>query len=275
MGVFYAISVFLAIFLAVVLATKKNKTKADVILVVWLMVIGLHLALFYIGLSIDAYYHPYLLLGYPLPLIHGPLLYFYTATLTGQHQYLHKRWGWHLMPPAMLYVLVVSFFNLPHAERLRVFENEGAGYEWAMILQRVLVLASGVGYISISLILLRNHAVAIRNTFSYVEKINLAWLRYLIFSMVLVWAAVFFGNDFLIFSLVALFVVFLAYFGIKQVGIFTQKIPQQVPPFQQAEASLTSLIPEAKEPVVKPTLPNATLKELHHKLIRMMETQKA
>lgn len=119
-------------------------------------------------------------------------------------------------------MFLIPFFLRTHTERLEVFANHGKGYEWVFLLQRVFVLTSGVVYTVISLWLLRVHVRNVHSRFSYTEKVNLLWLRYMIYGAAVVWITVFSGNDFLIFSLVALFVLLLGYFGIKQVGIFTQ-----------------------------------------------------
>lgn len=76
--------------------------------------------------------------------------------------------------------------------------------------------------------LIKQHRKNIVNQFSYQEKINLDWLQYLFIGMGLIWTVIWFrGNDNLIFLSVVIFVIFLGYFGIKQVGIFTNKFPHE------------------------------------------------
>ncbi|MFZ1519745.1 MAG: AraC family transcriptional regulator [Ignavibacteriaceae bacterium] len=60
------------------------------------------------------------------------------------------------------------------------------------------------------------------NNFSNTENITLNWLRYIIVGLILIWVMIILGNDYLLFSAVVLYVIFIGYFGIKQVGIFTQ-----------------------------------------------------
>ena len=47
----------------------------------------------------------------------------------------------------------------------------------------------------------------------------------MIYGIGLIWVFVILGNDRLLFSTAVLFVIFIGYFGINQVGIFTQKTP--------------------------------------------------
>ena len=274
---FYIAAISLAFFLAFVLITKRDKTKADSLLAGWLVIIGTHLVFYHLDGTVDPYYYPYLLIGYPFPLFHGPMLYLYTASLTNQHSYLRRHWAWHFAPAISIYLVIVPFFLLPHNERLQVFANQGKGYEWLFLLHKILVSVSGVAYVFLSLWLLRKHKQAVRDRFSQVEKINLAWLRYLIYGVALVWLAVFYQNDQIIFSLVALFVMLLGYFGIKQVGIFTQSLQTETvnlepkPPIEEkATASLE--LPKAR--YLKSTLSSEAQQAIHQKLMQAMDEQK-
>lgn len=274
---FYIVSTSLAFFLSLILFTKRGKTKADFILACWLGIIGVHLAFYYISLIADPYYYPYLLVSYPFPLFHGPLLYFYTSSLTGQHPYLRKHFAWHFMPVLLIYLVLIPFFLRTHTERLEVFSNHGKGYEWVFLLQRILVLTSGVAYTILSLWLLRVHIRTVQNRFSQTEQVNSLWLRYMIYGVAIVWLAVFSGNDFIIFSLVALFVLLLGYFGIKQVGIFTQTSSGDTTALRASFVTNSAdFAPEeqAKSKYLKSTLSSEKQTLIHDKLIRAMGEQK-
>lgn len=274
---FYIVSTSIAFLLALILFTKQGKTKADLILAFWLVIIGIHLAFYYASLVADPYYYPYLLVSYPFPLLHGPFLYFYTASLTNQHSYLRKHFVWHFIPVLLIYLVLIPFFLRSHTERLEVFANHGKGYEWVFLLQRILVNVSGVTYIVLSLWLLRMHIRNVQNKFSQTEKVNLLWLRYLIYSAMLVWVAVFYGNDFIIFSLVALFVVFLGYFGIKQVGIFTQGLRADsihLEPDSVKEEKAPVLPEQPKARYLKSTLSPEETETIHQKLKEAMNMKR-
>lgn len=221
---FYLIGIVVTFFLATILISKRGKTEADQILVLWLVAIGLHLTLVYLFITGKIFSFPHLLgLENPFPLLHGPLLYLYTEAVTNQTG-LRRLRILHFLPFFLCYLLIFQFFLFPAAQKVMVYENNGVGYETYTRFKVLAIIISGIVYIALSLRLLAKHKQIIRNQFSYAEKINLAWLRYLIYGMGVIWTIVIFGNDTAIYSTVVVFVIILGYFGIKQVGIFTQKL---------------------------------------------------
>ncbi len=273
----YTSAITLAFLLALVLFTKRNRTKADGILAIWLVMMGLHLVLYYSSTKVDPYYYPYLLISFPFPLLHGPMLYLYTASLTAQHTYLKKHARWHFVLPLFFFLTLVPFYLLPHADRLEVFANQGKGYECLLVSHKVIVMLSGVVYVVISSVLLQRHKKSLRHRFSDVEKINLVWLQYLIYSVGLVWLAVIYGNDVIIFSLVALFVLFLGYFGIKQVGIFTQPLQPETNEITPNPEDVKSEAPSPEPPkskYLKSTLTVEAQVDIHQKLQKVMDEGK-
>ncbi|KOY88020.1 hypothetical protein AD998_02670 [bacterium 336/3] len=277
------VGIFLAIFLSFILFTKKNKLKADKILSIWFFIVGLHLFLFYLSSIINQYYQPYLLLGASFPLLHGPMLYFYTNALTSQNKISFKEYFLHSLPIVIFYITLTTFIFLPHQEKLLVFTQKGLGYETEKLIRKILIYASGIFYVILSLNLLYKHSKNIQNNFSDTEKINLVWLRYLICSMAIIWLAVFTGNKAFIFSLVAIFVILLGYFGIKQVGIFTQtlsnspSIENNQSISQIPDTQITSLKFEENEfntKILKNSLSSSYLSEVHQKLIELVDKEK-
>lgn len=219
----YLIGVIITFFLAFLLITKSNKTLADRILFFWLIGIGFHLYLFYLSFTGQSYNYPYLL-GFviPLPLIHGPFLYLYTASVTNQLSNIYKN-ILHFFPVLISYISLSSFFQLPSETKIQVFENEGLGYETLLLTNLIATYLSGIIYVIWSFFLLKRHKSNIMNTFSYTERINLYWLRYLVYGIGILWLFVIIGEDELLFSITVVFVIFIGYFGINQVGIFTKK----------------------------------------------------
>lgn len=226
---FYLIGIVITFFLVALLITKKGKTKADRILVIWLIFIGFHLFFFYLFITNKAYSFPYYyLLGlhFPFPLVHGPFLFLYTGAITNQLQ--AKRSSMlHAIPFFFIYLLFSPFLLLSTEKKILIAKSNGQGLETLLPILITLIMISGVVYVALSLWLLKKYKRTLRDQFSSAEKINLAWLRYLIYSIGFIWVFVLIGNDQMIFGSVVVFVFFLGYFGIKQVGIFTQSYPTE------------------------------------------------
>jgi AraC-like DNA-binding protein len=182
----------------------------------------------------------------PLPLMYSPFLYLYAASLT------HNR-PWklnsllHFLPALGMYGLLIPFFRLPPAQKIYVYQHQGEGFEWLTDINRYAIIASGVTYIALTLLMLRRHRKKIKDEFSNTEKINLNWLRYLAYGTSAIWIVIISGlHDEWIYATAAVFVFFLGYFGIRQVGIFSNIHPKTIPPDSSALLEEVKKYPEVK-----------------------------
>ena len=116
---------------------------------------GFHLLFFYFNYTGDKKEFP-LLLGVeiPLPLLQGPFLYLYTSTLTNQKD---KRAFWHFAPAAIVYLLLIPFYNLTGAQKISVYNNHGLGYEKLMGVVYILIIVSGLVYPILSFLKILRH----------------------------------------------------------------------------------------------------------------------
>lgn len=226
----YIIGIILALFLSLVLLSKKNKTKSNWILLAWLLVIALNLTLIYLQTDEKKYICPSLLgWVFPFPLLHWPFLYLYVSTLTSKKETGPQLLWLHFIPFFLSIALFSRFLFLPEISKINVYEIGGKGYETELLINLITIILSAVIYTTLSVIKLWKYKKQIKNEFSYLEKINLNWLSYLIAGMTIIFFAVIFvGNDKIIYSFVVGFVFFIGYFGIKQVGIFTENIPNSI-----------------------------------------------
>jgi len=236
----YVIGISIAFFLSFLLITKKGRTSADTFLAFWMGVTGVHLFLFYNNSITKTYLYPNLLgLEIPLPLQHGPFLYLYTTSLTHPSRLKNYRWMVHFVPSLLVYFYLTPFFTSPPSQKIAVYENEGQGYQGFMSILLVFISIAGVLYVFFSNRQLRRYKLRLLNQFSYQEKINLNWLRYLFLWMGLLWLAIILrGNDQIIFTTVVFFVLFIGYFGIRQVGLFsvhTSEVAEKITTFTANE----------------------------------------
>ncbi len=225
----YIVGISIAFFLSLLLLSKKGKTQADKILTAWLLVIGIHLLLFYLFFSGIAYQHTFWLgLSMPLPLVQGPFLFLYTASLTNQLTGRRKLWLLHFIPAVVCWLYLIRFYIMPADQKVYIFQHKGIGFETFQLVNLMAIVISGITYVCWSLLLLRKHRKAILDQFSYTEKINLRWLQFLIYGIAFIWILVL-ASDEVLFAGVVLFVVLIGYFGLKQPGIFLNQ-PVNVQP---------------------------------------------
>lgn len=267
----YFTGIIITFFLVVILASKKNKSEADKILAFWLFCTGFHLFLYYLHYKKDFTSFPFLLgLELPMPLLQGPFLYLYTSSLTNQNK--NKKYNWlHFLPFVIAVLVLMPFFTLSFQEKLKVFQNDGKGYENLILILYTSILISGITYALLSLRKLSNHQKNISDQFSFNEKINLRWLQYLILGSSIIWLVVIFYEDEYIFSVVVFYLMFIGYFGIKQVGIFTnQTIAENIVLNENIEIETTS----EKIKYEKSSLSFTELQVIHQKLTEIMTNEK-
>ncbi|WP_166921213.1 helix-turn-helix domain-containing protein [Flavobacterium poyangense] len=271
----YLAGIIITAFLVFILISKKNKSTADKILALWLFFTGFHLSLFYLHFNDHYIKFPFLLgLELPLPLIQGPFLYLYTTALTSPNQ--KRKYAFlHFIPFLIAFLVLIPFFSLPFEKRISIFKNGGKGYEDLITILYASILLSGIVYAFLSLNKLSKHRKNITDQFSFTEKINLTWLRYLIFGLVIIWLVVIFSDDRYIFSVVVFYLFFIGYFGIKQVGIFTnQPLPVNNPPEKISIESEPTENQLEKVKYEKSGLGADELQSIHQKLTAMMQKEK-
>jgi AraC-like DNA-binding protein len=272
----YLIGIAITFFLSLILLTKKGKSSADRILFGWLCVILVQLILFSVISSKEYVQYPYLLgLEIPLPLLHGPFLFLYTMALTIRNISFRKM-SFHFIPYTIAFLLTLPFLLLEHKVKIYVYQNEGEGYNLLSSVILLGIILSGITYTVLSLRTLMRHRRLIRDNFSYTEKINLEWLYRLIIGLSCIWILVFFADNEIILTSVVLFVVFIGYYGIKHVGIFTNQ------PQLESLSSVSETIKES-ELVISPkentkyersSLADNQAQDIHKRLVLLMKEKK-
>ena len=264
----YTSGIAITFFLVLILTSKKQKSSADITLAAWLAVTGVHIALFYLFFTNKILAFPYLLgLEAPLPLFQGPFLLLYTTALTNQ-SLSNSTKILHFSVPTLWYLLFVPFILMPSEHKIWVYQNEGIGYETLTWCTAWAIRFSGIFYVVESFRVLKKYRSTIDEEFTNTEKINFNWLRYLISGIAGIWLVVFFGTDTLIFLSAVLYVCFIGYFGIKQMGIFTNEVPAQI---------LPSPLPVQEEITIKyekSGLSEEAAQKIHKALAAAMEVEK-
>ena len=227
MKMFFVAGIGIAVFIEFLLISKKNKSTADQILTLWMFLVLVHLFISYLFFTRDIYSFPFLLgAEHPLPLLHGVFLYLYVALLTKQLPHRRDVLALHFVPASAMYLYLITFFVLPEDKKIEVYRNNGAGYEWFMIIRWYAIVFSGIFYVSWSALLLRKHRHNIRDQFSDLHKVNLQWLQILTFGVGAIWfLVIFFRSELLVLGGMVVFVFLIGFFGIRQADIFTSTKP--------------------------------------------------
>jgi AraC-like DNA-binding protein len=220
----YMAGIIITFFLAVILASRKGKAIADRVLAAWLCLMGFHLFLYYWQITEKIYEYPWLLaVGIPFPLLHGPFLYIYTLSVTRYSGFPKKNWL-HFIPGAVAYIILAKFFMLTPEQKISVYKNQGAGFETQTAVIFFGTIISGFAYVVLSFYELRKYRRSISEELSNTERVNLNWLRYLIYGILAIWLIIFIdGDDSLIYAAVVVFVFLLGFFGIRHTDIFTYR----------------------------------------------------
>ena len=227
---FFILGICIALFLVFLLLLKKNKSRADKVLAIWLFLMMVHQALFYHHITGLTYEIPHLLgVLMPLPVLHGVLLYFYVLEVTGKGTIKFAIRLLHFIPYLSLLLLLIPFYSLPAEQKIYVFKNDGIGYEWYMLIHQVIMLICGFGYSIWTLFLIHRHQKDIQASFSNTDKKELNWLRYLSIGLGMIWVLAVFFDELVIFSSIVVFVLFIGIFGINQMRIFNTDTNDQAP----------------------------------------------
>ena len=269
-SLFYWAGIFIAFFSSFLIFGKSKKVAADYVLAIWFMIIGMHL-IFFVLFRGDGYLHFPSLIGFeiPFPFMHGPMLYLYVLYVTNQNSG-KKIWLLHWLPVLMIYIALSQFLLLSPQDRATVYQNKGKGYETLSQVIKILMILSGILYVGLSLLAVRKYKKEISEQYSNTEKINLNWVYYLIIGIALIWIAVMIRNNILIFSMVVLFILVAAYFGISWVGILDYSVVKTEGIIEKITVENSPEVPKYEKTFVG----EEAIQDIYNKLVIQMEKEK-
>ena len=226
----YLFGLSVAFFLFALILIKKNKSRPDYILLVWIGVMVIHMLLFYLDYREVSYQYPHLLgVSLPIPVLHGVMLYFYTLELIRkENQITLKKILPHLVPFFVLAILAIPFYQLTGEEKIEVYRQAGHGFEWYTTIQNFALMLFGFAYSIASIIEIRKCRRRLPDNFSNIDKKMLRWLEYLAIGLAIIWLVSAFFSDEIVFDAVVLFVLFIGFFGINQYPVFYSLMEPEV-----------------------------------------------
>lgn len=226
----YLIAAFFAFILSGLLLSKKKKLKSNLFLSSFLSAFGVQLILFYSAAETNNFYG-LLFFRTCIPFLYGPLLYFYTFSLTDNNFRLQVKSYLHFLPFIAALFIIAFHFYIPYStEKIKNFPSTLIYYPG-----RYLVITSVIFYIAKAFILLKNHRKMIADKYSFTDKINLCWLTNFIYGFLIMWALIWVSLSFnkvfglftnldeshLIYSMMSLYILALGIFGLRQTNLFS------------------------------------------------------
>ena len=221
-----------AIFLVILLLSKRRRHLPDYVLALWLSLLAGHLFIYFLY-AITGLGQSWLLnLNSSFPFLQGPFLYFYVATLIDTKKRLRITFALHVIPFIAFNTCVFflscfsdSSFTHPAGVSNQHLFAVSSLFNWLLLLSVPI-------YAVWTWVLVGSYGQRTEEYLSDLEAIDLAWLRYLIGALGGVWLAVtiaFLLRDpeamssmrLFIFAPVTIFVYIVGYFGLKQSIIFS------------------------------------------------------
>ncbi|WP_164834091.1 helix-turn-helix domain-containing protein [Flavobacterium arcticum] len=200
---------------------KAKKSRADKILFVWLILISLLQTFRYFLESGYFFKHPnWLGVELVLPVLHSVLLYMYVIEITGNTIRKKSTVFLHFIPSIILVALITPFFQLTTEQKILVYQNNGEGFEWFVLIEGLIVVISGLTYSIWSLIIINRHQKNTENIFSNTEKKKLQWLKILSIGNGIIFILALFFETNVTYTAIAFLVLFIGFFGINQLNIF-------------------------------------------------------
>jgi len=283
------------VFLAVLLATKRTNVVANRLLAIVMLSFSLFIVQgVYYALEWYLTFPHFIGVSRPLIYLGSPLLYLYTRTVSEGGHSFHKKWLLHLVPFALVTVYSLPRFLSDGATKVaRLQRSLSEGPRLDQIILEQLQYPYGILYVALTIALLRRHAARLQHTHSYVERINLLWLRNLTIGIAAVWLVTSAFNlleiagfevreleDLIASIAVAILVYAIGYLGLKQPEIFHPPAQIQVATESSApapEASAQEHAPDGSADTIayeKSGLSDAQAEAYLAKLLRLMEEKK-
>jgi AraC-like DNA-binding protein len=183
-----------ALFLTILLLSKKNKIAGDFVLTSWLLVLAILLFLYYYNSQsyTNILYHAVnpptwlMIVNIPFVLIQSPLLFIYVSTLLKGKKHFNLIYLLHFIPVILfiiLYFVIIDFTP----EKKEEFNITSYKYHQIILLFFPLSVILAYYYIFKTYYRIKKYQKKILKHFSYTENIDFKWLKNLVILTAAVW----------------------------------------------------------------------------------------
>ena len=278
-------------FISLLIFSKKNKSTGDYVLGSWIAFIGLHLLDSYFHESGLIFKYPHIIgIGHTFPILQGPFMFVYVLVMINKTGKFKPVYLIHGIPffAAFLY-MTFKYFFLSAPEKVAVLKTQMIHLSPDFVIIWYFKVFLGPVYVIWSLIKLQKHKKNIADNFSFSERINLNWLKYVVSGIGFVWITVlltmFFRiyfphmplviGNFIIYSTLTATVFFLGFFGFKQQVIYrVDPVKFEAPTELTSQKNIVVKAPKPKEQYKKSGLDKKTSKDYLNRLLKLMDKEK-
>lgn len=251
MDLIFAIGAFQAIFMMLLVITKRNRSKADIPLIVYLTITAIHFVFYIYSNNYNATGNFLVIWATGLHLLYGPLMHFYIIELIIKKSQKVSWYAKHLI----IFVVWGLVYNLPNFFDLNFdmyvqngfLRLSGTPPHFMNIFSYSAVLSGG-GYSIWNLVVLHRYRKGLKFNFSSIDQVNLNWVSN--------WAYLFLFSFIVIFSVslmpvsqyfikisiaisVTIVVTYIGFSGYKQTNIFFERMGSKLSDVKSKQ-SLTS-----------------------------------
>lgn len=175
------IGVFIAWLLCLLLFMKKKGKLHDKLLAVYLFLVGLTILFIFLHNwnRINGYPYPWMFnLNAPWMLLHGPFIWVYVKANVTPKFKLPAKFAFHTLPFVLAFTLhAINYYSVPDEQKIHLAQSEAFKQYTTYPYMVFLISFSLVGYFVYSYRLLKKYEKNIYNSFSFVEEIDLNWLK--------------------------------------------------------------------------------------------------
>lgn len=236
--------------LTVVLLTKHYNKTANRLLGALMFAFTIYLAAaVYYDVGLVRYLPQLFGMGYPLPLLFGPLVYLYALTASDSNRHLRRWDALHFVPFVLIVLAGLPIYLMDGPETIALFEAlERSEPPLMILITEPLKYISGVSYAAATMLFLRRHADRVKQSYSHVERVNLRWLLWLGVSAAAIWLLAlglmllesfaglrFTRDDDAVAVAIAVMVYAIGYLGMRQPEVFQYASSDMVPTDEESE----------------------------------------
>ena len=252
MNILYSASGVLCLFYMGLLLGKRQKELKDYLLSGWFLLILLGINSAYLSHNQISGWGVFFELMDGMVLLNGPFMWFYTLALMDKSFRLGRKDLWHLLP----FLVSTAALMIPVLSGEVISET---GRNVILVCKMLILLA----YVIAVLWRLSIHESQIGDFYSFTEKVDLNWLKLLIWGFLIIWIIgatsqllYYLGVDIPQYGglytnlALSLFVLIMGYFGIQQTQVFSSPLVQDHParaekdlPLPQTHQDLTATDP--------------------------------